>query len=216
MMIKIALVDDHILLRKGLGNMLKESGHDVLFEADNGKDCMEKMKAGTIPSIVLMDINMPAMDGYETTAWLKKNHPSIKVLALSMYDDETSIIRMLKSGAKGYILKDSSPHDLTNAIETLHNKGSYYSEIVTGKIVNAVSKMGETDSELNSAASLHDKEIEFIKFCSTDLTYKEIADKMNLSPRTIDGYRDELFRKLNIKSRVGIVMFAIRHNIIHV
>ncbi len=215
-MITIALVDDHVLLRNGLANLLKELGYDVLFEASNGKECIEKINVKQLPSIVLMDINMPVMDGYETGKWLTKNHPSVKVLALSMYDDETSIIRMLKSGAKGYILKDSSPPELHAAIDAVHNKGFYYSEMITGKLVNAVSKMGETDSELNPIINLHEKELEFLKLSCTELTYKEIADRMNLSPRTVDGYRDDLFKKLGIKTRVGMVMFAIRNNIIHV
>lgn len=215
-MITIALVDDHVLLRNGLANLLKELGYDVLFEASNGKECIEKINAQQLPSIVLMDINMPVMDGYETSKWLAKNHPSVRVLALSMYDDETSIIRMLKSGAKGYILKDSSPPELHMAIDAVHNKGFYYSEMITGKLVNAVSKMGETDSELNPIINLHENELEFLKLSCTELTYKEIADRMNLSPRTVDGYRDDLFKKLGIKTRVGMVMFAIRNNIIHV
>src|ERR1700761_1664750 len=116
-MANLVLVDDHILLRNGLASLVKSLGHGVLFEADNGKDFTEKLKVPFLPDVVLLDINMPEMDGYETAKWIKTNHPKIKVLALSMYDDENSIIRMLRNGARGYILKDSDPSELRDAIE---------------------------------------------------------------------------------------------------
>src|SRR5512143_434923 len=106
---KIVLVDDHVLLRKGLADLVRNLGYQVLYEANNGKEFCDKLKAENIPDLVLLDINMPVMDGYDTALWLKKNHPDIKVLALSMYDDENAVIRMLKNGARGYILKDSEP-----------------------------------------------------------------------------------------------------------
>ena len=137
-MANIVLVDDHVLLRNGLAELVKSLGHSVLFEADNGKDLTAKLDAGSLPDIVLLDINMPEMDGFETATWIKTNHPEIKVLALSMYDNETSIIRMLKCGAKGYILKDSEPAELKAAIHALMNKGFYYSDLVSGKLMHAI------------------------------------------------------------------------------
>ena len=122
-MANIVLTDDHSLLRNGLAELVKSLGHNVLFEADNGKDFIAKLNADNLPEVVLMDINMPEMDGFETTQWLKQNHPDIKVLALSMYDNETSIIRMLKCGARGYILKDSEPAELKEAIYAIMNTG---------------------------------------------------------------------------------------------
>src|ERR1700730_1306929 len=126
----IVLVDDHVLLRNGLANLIKSLGYGVLFEADNGMDFIRKLKPKFLPDVVLLDINMPQMDGYETAVWSKQNHPEIKVLALSMYDDESPIIRMLKNGARGYILKDTDPSELKAAIEALLTKGFYYSEMV--------------------------------------------------------------------------------------
>lgn len=123
---KIALADDHVLLRNGLANLLRDLDYEVVFEADNGAEFLEKLQVNTVPDIVLMDINMPKMDGYDTTQWLKKNYPDIKVLALSMYDDENAIIRMLKCGAKGYILKDSDPAELKQAIHAVLTKGFYH------------------------------------------------------------------------------------------
>ncbi|MEQ1677154.1 MAG: response regulator transcription factor [Chitinophagaceae bacterium] len=210
----IVLVDDHVLLRSGLAGMLKESGYTVLFEADNGKEFTEKIKQVAEPDIVLLDINMPVMDGYATAAWIKTNYPEIKVLALSMYDEEEAIIKMLKNGARGYILKDSHPSELKAAIESLAAKGFYYSEMVTGRLMRSI--LDDPGNGKAAEDNLTDRELEFLKLTATEMTYKEIADQMHLSPRTIDGYRDALFEKLNIKSRVGLVLYAIKNGIVSI
>ncbi|MEO7264751.1 MAG: response regulator transcription factor [Ferruginibacter sp.] len=214
-MANIVLVDDHKLLRNGLAELVKSLGHDVLFEADNGKDFLAKLKKSDLPDVVLMDINMQEMDGFETTHWLKLTHPVVKVLALSMYDNETSIIRMLKCGAKGYILKDSEPAELKSAIDALIHRGYYYSDLVSGKLIHAINNLdGNESADLKCIVPLNERETEFLKFSCTELTYKEIADKMFVSPRTIDGYRDALFEKLHVKTRVGLVMYAIRNGLV--
>ena len=214
--INIALVDDHVLLRNGLANLIKSFGdYNILFEADNGKRFIEKLKAKQLPHIVLMDINMPEMDGYETTLWLKNNHPEVNVLSLSMYDNENSVIRMFKAGAKGYILKDCHPSELKTALNAVATKGFYYSEMVTGKLIHTVNSLDEEDNQMKNMIKLNEREIQFLKLACTELTYKEIADKMFLSPRTIDGYRDDLFQKLNIKTRVGLVMYTIKNGIVN-
>ncbi len=215
-MANIVLVDDHSLLRNGLAELVKSLGHNVLFEANNGKDFIVKLNTKSLPDLVLLDINMPEMDGYETAYWLKVNHPEINILALSMYDNETSIIRMLKCGAKGYILKDSEPAELKAAIHALMDKGFYYSDLVSGKLMHAINKMDDNGDGLKSLVPLNDRETDFLKYACTELTYKEIADKMFVSPRTIDGYRDALFEKLHVKTRVGLVMYAIKNGIVNV
>lgn len=214
-MATIALADDHILLRNGLASLVTSLGHTVLFEADNGQQFTEKITTA-LPELVLMDINMPQMDGYATTQWLKENHPDVKVLALSMYDNEASIIRMLKCGAKGYILKDSEPAELKAAIDAVLNKGFYYSDLVSGKLIHAINKIEDGGSDVNALAKLNERETDFLKYACTEMTYKEIADKMYVSPRTIDGYRDALFEKLQVKTRVGLVMYAIKNSIVTV
>ena len=211
----IALADDHVLLRKGLADLVSNQGYTVLFQADNGEEFLEKLKTNADPDVVLLDINMPKKDGYDTALWLKRNKPDIKVLALSMYDDENAIIRMLKNGARGYILKDAEPADLKAAIESVLAKGFHYSEMVTGKLIHTINTMDEGDNDIKSTLGLNEKEMTFLKLAATELTYKEIAEQMHLSPRTIDGYRDELFEKLNIKSRVGLVLFAIKNGIVN-
>ena len=216
-MTTIALADDHVVMRNGLASLLKDLGYAVLYEADNGRDFVEKTKKENLPEVALLDINMPKMDGYETALWLKENFPDVKVLALSMYDDDGAIIRMLKNGAKGYVLKDSNIADVKAAIESVVSKGYYYSELVTGKLIHSINHLDEPDhASIKEMLKLNSREIEFLKLACTEMSYKEIAEKMFLSPRTVEGYRDSLFEKLNVRSRVGLVLFAIKNGIIKV
>jgi len=212
--IKVALVDDHVMLRSGLAELVGKLGYTVCMECDNGKDMIEKLKKDNLPDVILMDINMPHMDGYAATLWLKENHPFVHVLALSMYDDEKAIIRMIRNGARGYLLKESTPKELNQAIDAVISKGFYYSEMVTGKLIHSIHHMEDDSSDTRAMLQLNDREIEFLKLASTELTYKQIATQMHLSPRTIDGYRDALFEKLNVKSRIGLVLFAIKNGIV--
>ena len=210
------MVDDHVLLRNGLASLIESFGdYNVLFQADNGRDFVEALHSDNLPQIVLMDINMPLMDGYETTYWLKKNYPLVKVLALSMYDNENSIIRMFRAGAKGYILKDCDPAELKEALNALITKGFYYSEMITGKLIHSINIFDENESQVETVIKLNDKEILFLKYACSELPYKEIAGKMFLSPRTIDSYRDDLFQKFNVRTRVGLVIYAVKYGIIN-
>lgn len=211
----LALADDHVLLRNGLAALLRDYGYPVLFEADNGVHFIEKLKTVAVPQVVLMDINMPVMDGFETAAWLKQHRPQIKVLALSMLDDETSIIRMIQAGARGYVLKDSDPDELHTAIQAVLQKGFYHSELVSGKLFQALSHKDVGENQI-LRSKLNEKEMEFLKWTCTDFSYKEIAHKMGVSPRTVDGYRDALHEKLEVKSRVGMVLLAIKNGVVKV
>lgn len=212
----VVLVDDHILLRNGLANLIRSFGdYTVLFEADNGKKFIGQLKAENLPDIVLLDINMPEMDGYETALWLKQNHPEIKILALSMYDNDNAIIGMLKNGARGYVLKDIEPVELKAALDSVFQKGYYYSEMITGKLIHTINTMDDPQQKVKNIIILNERETDFLKLACTEMTYKEIADMMYLSPRTIDGYRDNLFERLNVKTRVGLVMYAIRNGIVN-
>ena len=211
----VALIDDHVLLRNGLANLIETLGdYKVLFQADNGKQFVETVQNGTVPNIVLIDINMPIMDGYETAIWIRENKLKIINLALSMYDDENSIIKMFKAGAKGYILKDCDPSELKTALEALVTKGFYYNEMITGKLIHTINTLDEKEIQSKMLAKLNDREITFLKLVCSEYTYKEIAEKMFVGSRTVDGYRDALFEKLEVKSRVGLVMFAIKNGVI--
>lgn len=211
---KLALVDDHPILRKGLAGIIDKLGYTIILECNNGQDLLEKLTSDNLPDMVLMDINMPKMDGYGATLWLKNNFPTVNVLALSMYDDEHAIIRMIRNGAKGYILKESEPEQLKEAIHCILTQGFYYSEMVSRKVVDSVRKIDEDSNAIKQVLNLNDLEIEFLKLAATELTYKEIATEMNRSPRTVDGYRDVLFEKLNVKSRIGLVVYSIKNGIV--
>ena len=214
-MANIVLVDDHALLRNGLTTLIKNLGHFVLFEAANGNDFINKLsKAVLKPDLVLMDINMPVMDGYETTQWIKKHHPEIMVLALSMYDTESAIIRMLKCGAKGYLLKDSDPAELKEALDNLFSKGYYNSELINSKMMQVINNIDSENNDINKLIQITEREAEFLKLICTELTYKEIAEKMMISNRTVEHYRERLFEKLNLKTRIGLAMFAVRNGVV--
>lgn len=211
----IALVDDHVLLRRGLANLIRNfGGYAISIEALNGKDLIRQLCPHCLPDLVLLDVNMPEMDGYDTALWLKCNYPEIKTLALSMYDTDNSIIRMLKNGVKGYILKDVEPAELKLALDSIIHKGFYYSEMVTGKLIHTINTLDQPEQTVRHLFTLNDRELEFLRLVCTEYTYKEIAVQMYLSPRTIDGYRDSLFEKLNVKTRIGLVMYAIRNGIV--
>lgn len=212
----IAIADDHVLLRNGLANLLKDLGYSVLFGADNGVQLIEKLKSHPLPEVILMDISMPLMDGYAATLWLKNHYPSVKVLVLSMIDDEASVIRMFKNGARGYVLKDCHPEELETAIQSLLQKGFYHSEMISGKLIRAINHLDENNSPQKEQVQLNEREIEFLRWICSELSYKEIADKMSVSPRTVDGYRDTLQDKLECKGRIGLVLWAIKHGIVKV
>ena len=211
----VVLVDDHVLLRSGLASLIRGFGeYDVLFEACSGKDLIRQLKYSRRPDIVLLDINMPDMDGFETACWLKRNSPEIKVLALSMYDTDSSVVRMLRNGAKGYILKDIEASELRMALDSIVEKGYYYTDNVTGKLIHTINALDEPEYRVRQLLTLNERELEFMKLVCTECTYKEIADRMYLSPRTIDGYRDALFEKLNVRTRVGLAMYAVKNGIV--
>jgi len=203
--ILIAIVDDHTLFRNGVAGLMSEFKElQVVFEAENGQQMQQMLPRHPLPQVILMDINMPIMDGYDATCWLKEKYPHVRVLALSMFEDDKAVIKMIKCGACGYVLKESKPRELLEAIKTIHTKGVYINEMVSGKLIRSVADKEDTPG-------FSKNELEFLKLSCSELTYKEIADKMNVSPRTVDNYREALFLKLNLKSRTGLVLYAIQN-----
>ncbi|GAA0538965.1 response regulator transcription factor [Chitinophaga japonensis] len=211
----IALVDDHNLFRKGLIKLInlgdKEHRYKILFEAENGLDLKEKMQQPPFPDIILMDIDMPDMDGFESVEWLQRTHPSVKILVISMVESETEILRMLRLGVKGYLSKDIEVEDMHRALETIASNGYYYSEVAADVLNQRLGNNGKKD---DAAVYLSENEREFLKLATTEMTYQQIADKMHLSPKTIDGYRDALFHRLNVKTRVTLALYAVKHGIV--
>jgi two-component system, NarL family, invasion response regulator UvrY len=210
----VAIADDHSLLRNALAKLINAfEEYTVILEADNGKDLRAKLIQHVLPDIVLLDVHMPEMDGFETTQWLHTHYPQIKVLALSMLSDERTIIKMFRLGAKGYLLKNTDPAELKEALDSVMNKNVYLSEYVSGKLVSGL----HHDADLPvKEVVLNEKEREFLRWTCSELSYKDIAAKMYLSPRTIDDYRQSLFNKLKVHSRVGLVMYAIKNGIVEI
>ena len=209
--ISIAIIDDHTLFRQGMISLLSEFQEiQIVFNASNGKEMKDKIVCNPIPEVILMDINMPVMDGYESTSWLKANYPQIKVLALSMFDEDKSIIKMLKNGAGGYLLKESKTSEVVAAIKTINEHGYFLNDLVSGRLLRNIQ---DNKSGQNILADLSANEIKFLQLCCSEDTYKEIADQMNLSPHTIDNYRQNLFQKFEIKSRTGLVLFALKNEL---
>ena len=209
--IKIVIVDDHLLFSQSLSYLIGTFKEFVVIGSyGNGKEFINSFSQEIDhPEMVLLDVNMPIMDGIETMKWVKENHPELKVLALSVNDDEETIMKMITNGAKGYLLKDTHPTAFKEALLEVYNKGFYYSEMVSGYLIN---KLGNHDTKI----TLKEREVEFIKLACTEKTYKEIADGMCLSPKTIDGYRENLFQKLEIKTRIGLVLYAIKNKIVSI
>ncbi len=208
----IAIVDDHILIAKALTEIIiKLNKYEVLYEVENGKALQEKfINKNNIPNIVLLDVSMPIMNGFETASWLKENHPTVLIMALSMQDDEQSLIKMIKSGAVGYLLKNIHPKELDNALQTLLQKGFYYPDWATSKVLLNIA---DGDKTKNTLINFSDRELELFTYVCTEMSYKEIAEKMFCSPRTVESYRDALFEKLNLKSRVGLAVYALKNNL---
>ncbi len=208
----MAIVDDHVLLRNALAKLIASfENYGILFEGNNGQDIKARISQQIVPDIILLDVNMPGMDGYDTVRWLHKNYPQVKVLALSMFSDENTIIKMLRLGAKGYILKNIEPEELKLALDSVMAKDFYLSDFISGKIISGLHRdAGGVDNEIH----LTDKEKEFLKLCCTELTYKDIANKMFVSHRTVDAYRNTLFEKLGVRTRIGLSMYAMRTGLI--
>jgi len=212
-MIKVAMADDHLLLRNALASLIDSFGDcKVIYHTSTGKDLIEKMSVGPLPDVAVLDLNMPDMDGFETAEWMQKNLPQVNVLMLTMYDSELSLIRLLQIGVKGFLKKDIHPDELKFAIHSVIQSGYYYSNHTTGKLVNLFRNKIDSFNKVQKAM-LSDDEVQFLRMACSDLTYKEIAQKMQLNPRSVDTLRDQLFVKLDVKSRVGLVMIAVRHGI---
>jgi len=206
----IAIADDHLLIAKAISNIVEGfRDFDVLYEVENGKALQERfITHKKKPDIVLLDISMPVMDGYATATWLRETHPEILVMALSVQDDDESLIKMIKAGARGYLHKNVHPAELEKALLALVNKGMYYPDWATSRVFLKLAQPDSVNDTLS--VSVSEREKEFLKYACTELTYKEIGEKMFCSARTVESYRDSLFEKLGVKTRVALALFAVK------
>jgi DNA-binding NarL/FixJ family response regulator len=207
---KIAIVDDHILIANALKSIISNFNQfEVIHISENGIDFQEKLKSNPIlPDVVLLDVSMPIMDGFETASWLKENYPEILIMTLSMQNDEQSLIKMIKNGAKGYMLKNTQPKQLIEGLNNLLDKGHFFPDWASSKILTSISE-NTVNADLKN--NLSEREIEFLKYTTSEMNYREISEKMFCSPRTIENYRDSLFEKLELKSRVGLAVYALKN-----
>jgi DNA-binding NarL/FixJ family response regulator len=203
--IRLAIADDHAVLRKGIISLTARHDIELVAEASNGKELIDQLSNLTVlPDVCLLDINMPVMNGYATLEAIKKEWPQIHVLALSMHATEFPIIKMLRGGAGGYLLKDGDPEEIQKAITAVVRHGFYYSDQGTAP---AIASQSGADS--STSPNITDKEMKFLSWCCCDLAYKEIAQRMDISPRTVESYAEILCRKFQVKSRIGLVTAAL-------
>lgn len=207
------MADDHAMLRKGLLKLLAAIGnYEVLFDVDNGNEVIDQLKSHRIPDVLILDVNMAGRDGQQTAHWVNQHFPQVKMLALSMYNDEATILKMIQAGAKGYITKNNDPEKLKEAIDTLYQKGVYLPESLSEKVFNGIRNNVLAMPE-ETGPGLTEKEKEFLSLLTQELSYKEIADRMFLSPRTIDDYRIKLTKKLKVKGKSGLIIYAINNGL---
>ncbi len=212
--INLAIADDHKIFREGLKATLEDCADlNILFEASNGKELVKQL-AFKKPDVVLMDIKMPEMDGMQATAYIQQNFSHVKVLALSMFNEDKYILDMMKAGASGYLLKNAEPQEIIDAVFMVHKKGYYFNEHLSITLVkqfmgkSTINPKGKEDMELN------ERETEVLKLICQEKQNTEIADKLFLSVRTVEGYRTKLFEKTGSKNMVGLVIYAIKKGII--
>lgn len=202
---KIAIVDDHVLVRDCLERLVNTfSEYAVVLQADNGQHFIQQLITKQLPDIVVLDIRMPVMDGFETLNWLRQNYPSMKSLVLTQFNDQLSSIRSLQLGAAGYIAKIAEPVDFKKALDTIAKGKRYFSNTVLRQ-----------EFKNNSIDSLNKRESEFLQLaCTTARDYEQIASAMNVSRHTVNGYAKQLFEKLEVNSREGLILFAMKHKLI--
>ena len=214
--IKLAIADDHKIFRNGLKATLEDCGDfDLMLEASNGKQLIA-MLATAVPDVILMDIKMPELDGIQTTAYVKQHYPSVKILALSMFNEDKYIVDMMKAGASGYLLKNAEPEEIIEAIATVYQRDYYFNEHLSVTLIKQLSSTNKHGGNTQYPVDFNDREIEVLKLVCQECSNQEIADKMCLSVRTVEGYRARLFEKTRSKNLVGLVIFAVKTGIISV
>jgi DNA-binding NarL/FixJ family response regulator len=214
LMILVALVDDHTITRRGIKSVLELHPEiQVSIEASNGRELLEKIKANPLPDIVILDINMPVMNGFQTIRHLTEKHANIKIIVFSLINEKETVLNMINSGASGYISKSADPDTLANAVLSVSTSGYYLSDLVK-KAYFKNANLQKIKPGFNGSQYLTPKELEFIRLSATNLNYKEIASELAVSPKTLENYRDSLFSKLNINNRAALVLFGIKNGLI--
>lgn len=214
-MIHLAILDDHIVMRKGIKVIIESDPEiKVILEASNGKEFLNQLSnRATLPDIVLLDITMPIMNGFETIEVLQKKYPDIKIIVFSLLTQEDTVIHMIRKGASGYISKSADPSLLGKVINTVYHTGFYLGDLVK-KDYFTKENTSRIKGVFMGKQPLSHNEVEFIRLVSTNLNYNEIATKMGVRPKTIENYRDRLFLKLEIKNRAALALYGMYSGLI--
>lgn len=211
--IKVMIADDHQIFREGFFTLFKKRDDiNIVGQAENGKELLELVPV-LKPHVVFMDIKMPVMDGIEATAALKKKHPGVKVIALSMFNDDNLILDMMEAGASGYLLKNTHKTEIANAIFAVYNNEMYYCKETSDKLIRLLSKSPVPVAEEPKGAVFTAKELDIIIQICRERSNKEMSDALYLSVRTIEGHRNKIYEKMKVRNTAGIVVYAIKHGI---
>lgn len=211
--IKLLVVDDHQVVRKGIVTLLEDEEDIIIVgEAENGLEALDKIKV-LHPDVVLLDISMPKMSGLETAAIIDQNHKNVRSIMFSMHNNEDYIVKSVEAGAHGYILKDTTHEELLEAIRTVFNGEKYFNSHISSIIVNGLANRSKKSSAKNLAIKITKSEKVILNHIVNGLNSREIAEKMNLSVRTIDNHRAHIMKKTNVKNAVELVKLAIKENL---
>jgi len=212
--IKVAIADDHKIFRKGVILSLRPySAIKFVQEAENGQELLDGLAASE-PDVVLMDLRMPLKDGIETTKIIAKQYPTIHIIALTMYDDERFVSHMMEIGANGYLLKSADPAEIKRAIIEVATKGYYLNNFVNRILLKKSHTRTKVIPSLNTEITLNDREREVVRYICMEFTAQEIAQKIDVSPRTVEAIKDRLMERFGAKNRAGLVFFAVKNNLI--
>jgi DNA-binding NarL/FixJ family response regulator len=212
--IKVAIADDHKIFRKGVILSLRPySAIKFVQEAENGQELLDGLAASE-PDVVLMDLRMPQKDGIETTKIIAKQYPSIHIIALTMYEDERFVSHMMEIGANGYLLKSADPSEIKRAIIEVATKGYYLNNFVNRILLKKSHVRTKTVPSLNTEIALNDREREVVRYICMEFTAQEIAQKIDVSPRTVEAIKDRLMERFGAKNTAGLVFFAVKNNLI--
>lgn len=211
--IRIIIADDHELLREGFSLLLKKQKEiEIVDEASNGKDLLEKVRK-LQPDVVVTDIQMPEMDGIQATKKIKEEFPQIEVIALTMFNEDHLIIDMLESGAKGYLLKNTSQKELSEAIKAVYNGGTHFCSSTSERLKTMIVQSKFNPYKKKPSEIFSEREIEVMKLICQQMQNKEIAEKLFISVRTVEGYREKVFEKTGARTIAGVTIFAIKNGI---
>lgn len=212
--IRIAIADDYKIFREGLKvGLSSDEDLEVMMEADNGEDLLKALEKET-PDVILMDLKMPIMDGMEATKEVRKKYPSIKVLVVSMYEDDKFIIHLMENGANGYLLKNTEPDEIRRSIYAVHENGYYFNDLVNKALLKKLVLKNNLKPSFNQNVELSERELEVLKMICEEKTAAEIAKEIFLSPRSVEGIRQRLIEKVGVRNSAGLVMFAVKSGLV--